>query len=166
MSFYQYTADWIKGEIFEAILITVFGIFISLSGFLFWKLGTTPNAKVLLIPLLFVGLLATGTGLSMYFSNQKRLVEFEKSYIEDADGFVRKEKDRVEGFMYMYQISNILVTVFLLLGIASLWFTRSQYMQAAGIALVVFGLALYVIDYFSKERALIYQEKILNELKQ
>lgn len=164
MEFIQHTFNWIKGEIFEGILIAVFGLITVVIALLFWKFGTTPNAKAIIIPLLVVGLFSTATGVSMYFTNQKRLVDFEINYKENPETFIVQEKERVESFMYMYDVSNILVSVCLVIGIATIWIFNKQIWQAIGIALVVFGLALYVIDYFSKERAETYYEEISAEL--
>lgn len=55
MNLIDYTTNWIKGELFEAKLIVAFGILTLIAGFLFWKTGTTPNAKALFIPFIMVG---------------------------------------------------------------------------------------------------------------
>ena len=134
MEFIQHTLNWIKGEIFEAVFIAIFRLLIIISGLLFWKFGETPNAEALLIPLIFIGVIATGTGLSMYFSNQKKLVEFEKSYRQDSVSFVQQEKERVEGFQYMYTVAKVIVSIFFILGVSSLWCTKNHYLHAVGIA--------------------------------
>jgi len=46
---------------------------------------------------------------------------------------------------------------------AFVW-SRNPTFHASGIALAVFGLSLIVIDYFSKERAAIYYQHILQLL--
>ena len=63
MEFINYTLNWTKGEIFEATIIAVFGILTLILGIAFWKLGETLNAKALLIPLIVVGLIFTGSGI-------------------------------------------------------------------------------------------------------
>jgi len=42
---------------------------------------------------------------------------------------------------------------------------KNETLYATGIALSVFGIAMIVIDYFSKERATIYYEHILQHLQ-
>lgn len=164
MDFINHTFSWVKGEIFEATLIFFFSLIVFISGFMFWKLGSTPNAKALFIPLLVVGAIFTSSGVSMYFSNQKRLVEYEKSYQTDAQAFIQQEKERIEGFMYMYTMTKIIATAFFFVAILFFWFSKSHNFHAIAIALILFGLSALVIDYFSTERANIYYEQIEKEL--
>ncbi|TKG90778.1 hypothetical protein EYV94_23225 [Puteibacter caeruleilacunae] len=164
MEFYNHTSNWVKGEMFEALFIGVFGLLVMMAAVLFWKIGSTPNAKALLIPLMVVGLVCASNGVSMYFSNQKRLVEYKQSYQQAPETFVKQEKERVEGFMYMYKATNIMVTVFMLLSIGAIWFFKNHHIQAIAIALMLFALSGMVIDYFSKERALEYHSRITTEL--
>lgn len=163
MEFIDHTLNWTKGEIFEAVVIAIFGLLTITIGFVFWKFGETPSAKALLIPFIVVGVLFVGSGISMYMSNQKRLVHFENSYQEDPAAFVVQEKQRVEDFQYLYTITKILATLFFALALIFFWFTKNHYLQAVGIGLILFGLSGLVIDYFSKERADIYYETILKE---
>lgn len=165
MEFLDHTLNWTKGEIFEAVIIAVFGILTIIIGFVFWKFGDTPNAKALLLPLIVVGGIFVGSGISMYLSNQKRLVEFEKRFKQDQVAFVQQEKPRVEDFQYLYTMTKILATAFFALALLFFWFTNNHYLQAVGIGLILFGLSGLVSDYFSKERADIYYELIKNELK-
>ena len=165
MDFFNHTESWIKGELFEAGIILAFGVVVIGSGILCWKSGTTPHARALIIPLLVVGTLVSGMGLSMYLSNRARLINFEERYRENPVRFVDQEKQRVEGFIYLYELSDILVTVSVLLAVATIWFTGNRHLQASGIGLLLFGLSLFVIDYFSRERAETYHKKIERELE-
>ena len=165
MEFINYTLNWTKGEIFEAVIISIFGLIVILAGFLFWKFGETANSKSMLIPLIVTGVFYLATGISMYTSNQKRMVEFEKSYEENHSTFVLQEKQRVEGFQYMYTMSKVLAAVFFLVGILAFWLTKNPYILATGIAVMLFGLSGLVIDYFSQERADTYYSLILQELE-
>ncbi len=54
MDFIQHTINWVNGEILEATITGVFGALIILCSVLFWKFGTTPYGKSLIIPLLIV----------------------------------------------------------------------------------------------------------------
>lgn len=164
MDFVQHSINWSKGEIFEATFIGIFGLAVAIVGFLFWKLGVTPGAKAMLIPLVVVGLLFAASGASMYFSNHKRIPAYQKAYAEDPAAFVQAEKERVEGFQYMYTVTNILASVFFVTAMAFFWLSLNPHLRAAGIALVIFGLSGLMIDFFSKERADIYYERIQTEL--
>lgn len=165
MNFFNHTSIWIKGEIFEAILISAFGMLTIAGGFFFWKLGTIPAAKALLIPLVVTGSIYSAIGISMYISNQKRLIDYEKSYTQDNSSFINAEKQRVESFQYMYVISKVLATVLFASTLLLFWFTKSPGLQALGIGLSLFALLGLVVDYFSKARADIYYRAILETIK-
>jgi glycerol uptake facilitator-like aquaporin len=132
--------------------------------FFFWKFGTTPNAEAIVIPLLVVGIIAASLGVPMVFSNQKRLVEFQSNYEENPTAFIQSEKERVEDFQYMYTTALIATVVFLIVALYLLCFTKNSYLHASAIALILFGLSLQMIDYFSKERAKVYYEHINQEI--
>lgn len=161
MDFFTHTTAWIKGEILEAVLITAFGLVTIAGGFLFWKLGTMPTAKALLMPLVVTGVIYSAIGISMYMSNQKRLTEYEQNYKLDSLSFIKAEKQRVENFQYMYVISKVVATVFFAVTLLLFWFTKNPGLHALGIGLTLFALTGLVVDYFSQERAEIYYQAIL-----
>lgn len=77
---------------------------ISLLIFRFW---TTPNAKVLIIPTLILGLLFTIGIAGMFISNNKRVIVFEESYNNNSKVFIQNKKKRVEDFQILYKYSVI-----------------------------------------------------------
>lgn len=164
MNFFNDTSAWIRGEIFEAVLIFTFGIVAIISGALFWKFGTTSNAKALVIPLVATGIVYASLGGSMYISNHKRLPVYQQSFSENAIEFIKAEKKRVEGFQYMYTISKVVATVFFTMTLLIFWFSKSSTLQGFGIGLTIFAISGLVVDYFSQERAEIYYKAILNAL--
>ena len=164
MNFLQHTLAWTRGEILEAALIGLGGFLAMAAGFAFWKLGTTPAAKAMLMPLLILGALLVATGVGSHINNRKRLVTFERAYAEDAAAFVRAEKERVEGFQWMYTMVLVIAPVCFALATAFFWWSKNPHLRAAGIALVLLGLSGLVIDTFSKERADTYYEHILRAL--
>lgn len=164
MDFFQNTANWIKGELLESKLIIAFGLLTILIGVLFWKMGSTPNAKALLIPLLIVGGIYFSIGGNMLFSNQKRMTQMQQNYKQNKTEFIKAEKKRVEDFQYQYKISKIIATLFFSATIFIFWYTKNPTWQGISIGLALFGLAGLVVDYFSEERATIYYQKILETL--
>ena len=161
MDFFTHTTAWVKGEILEALLITAFGLVTLAGGFLFWKLGSVPAAKALLLPLIVTGLIYSAIGISMYISNQKRLTEYDQNYQQPSLSFINAEKQRVERFQYMYVISKVVATVFFAVTLLLFWFTKNPGLHALGIGLTLFALTGLVVDYFSQERAEIYYQAIL-----
>jgi hypothetical protein len=164
MSFIEHTINWTKGEIFEGTIISISGFIFLLSGLAFWKMGTTPHAKTMIVPALIIGILMASVGLSMYFSNQKRITDYQKQYLDNPTSFIQQEKKRVEDFQYMYVISKVLATVAFVFAIFAFWFTKSPIMQSISMALLTLGLSSLIIDYFSEERATIYYEFILKNI--
>lgn len=164
MELIQHTIQWIKGELFEARLILIFGIVTILSAFLFWKIGTTPAAKALFIPLLVAGAIYSSIGAGMLYSNPKRMEELPKLYQQDKVAFAKLEKKRVDDFQYGYKISKIVATVFFLATLLIFWTTQHPTWMGIGIGLTYFGLAGLIVDYFSQERAATYYDAILQAL--
>ena len=165
MDFFTHTTAWVKGEILEATLITAFGFVAITGGFLFWKLGSAPAAKALLLPFVVTGVIYSAIGISMYVSNQKRLTEYEQIYKQDSLSFMKAEKQRVESFQYMYVISKVVATIFFAATLLLFRFTQSPNFHALGIGLTLFALSGLVVDYFSQERADMYYKVILEALK-
>lgn len=165
MNFFSSTSAWVKGEIFEAILIFVFGIAIILCGVVFWKFGAMPNARALIVPLLATGLVYAALGGSMYISNQRRLPAYQQNFSRNRLEFIQSEKKRVEDFQYMYTISKIVATVFFTLTLLIFWLSKNPTWQGWGIGLTIFAISGLVVDYFSQERAEIYYKAILEALK-
>jgi hypothetical protein len=164
MDFIQNTVNWIKGELFEASLILSFGIITILAGFLFWKIGTTPNSKALLIPFIVIGVIYAGLGGGMLVSNNKRMEEMPAVYQKDTKAFIAAERKRVDDFQIGYKISKIVATVAFLLTLIIFWYTKNPTWMGIGIGLTYFALAGLVVDYFSQERADIYYKHILETL--
>ncbi|MBU3820975.1 hypothetical protein KO566_02795 [Flavobacteriaceae bacterium XHP0103] len=164
MDFYQNTNNWIKGELFESKLIIAFGVLTVIISVLLWKMGNTPNAKALLLPLIITGGIYTAIGGNILYSNQKSMTEMQLNSQENQTEFVQNEKKRVEDFQYQYNISKAVATVFFIATILIFWLTKSPTWQGIGIGLSLFGLDGLVVDYFSEERASIYYEKIIESL--
>lgn len=166
MEFIQHTIYWIKGELFEAKLILAFGLFTIIAGFLFWKLGATPNAKALFLPLIVVGVVYSSIGGGMLYANPRRMIELPQAYKQDKAAFVKSEQKRVDDFQYGYKVSKIVATLFFLLTLVIFWSTKNPTWMGIGIALSYFALAGLLVDYFSQERADNYYQAILAALPQ
>ena len=96
------------------------------------------------------------------WNNQRLVVQLEQKLPEDEGQFVKAEKKRVEGFQYLYDFTKYLATGLFATALLIFFFTETRHWQAAAIAIVILGLSGLVIDYFSKERADIYCQIIMN----
>jgi putative Mn2+ efflux pump MntP len=165
MKLIAYATQWAEGEIFEGLCITIAGIFGLICTIFIWKYGTTVNAKALLIPTLVLAVLFSLMGTYMMYSNKQRIDTFQNAFQSDSEKFIQNEKKRVEDFQFMYPTSLAISAVCFVITIIAFSFSKNPTFYAIGLVLSVFGLALIIIDYFSKERAQIYYEHILNNLQ-
>lgn len=164
MNILENSIAWAKGEQFEGMCIAIGGLITLVVSFMLWKFGTSPNAKSLIVNSLALSGLFVLMGISMIYSNGKRPAEFQQAYESDSAQFLLDEKQRVEEFQILYPISlGISAFYFLITLIAFVWSNNATF-HAISIALSILGVALIVIDYFSKERAAIYYEQILQQL--
>ena len=164
MQLVEYSVQWAKGESFEGTCITIAGILTLICTLLIWKFGATVNAKALLIPAFTLGLLFSIMGSFMVYSNTKRVTEFQNAYQTDSTAFIQNEKKRVEDFQFLYPTSLVISAVCFLITVLAFAYSKNPTFHAIGIVLTVFGVSLIIIDYFSKERAQIYYDHILNNL--
>ncbi|GJH40023.1 hypothetical protein RCZ04_05730 [Capnocytophaga sp. HP1101] len=164
MNLFEYTQNWLKGELFEGKLVLAFAIITALLGVAFWKFGNTPTAKALLLPLLVIGAIYAAVGTTLITSNGKYRTTFEAQYQESPTAFAESEKARVEGFQYQYVISKAVATACFIITLLIFWFSKSYMWQGVGIGLTYFGLVGLVVDYFSQHRAESYYQHILQAL--
>jgi hypothetical protein len=165
MNILEHSIAWAKGEQFEGMCIAIGGIISIFLAVLLWKYGTTFNAKSLVLPTMVFGILFTLMGCFMIYSNGQRQTKFQQAYETNSEQFTLAEKKRVEDFQFMYPTSlAISAACFLITLIAFVW-SKNPTFHAISIVLSAFGLSLIIIDYFSKERASLYYEQILQQLQ-
>lgn len=164
MEFITYTQNWIKGEIFEARLILVFALVLIVSALLFFKTGTTPNAKAMFYPLLVAGLLSAVIGGGMIYNNNKRLVTFTEAYQSNKSEFVKSEKERTNEFISWYPTTRYIFAGLGIAGILIFLFWSTPIGRSIGISMIILTLSTFVIDHFSEERAELYHNAIIEEL--
>jgi hypothetical protein len=165
MDFLQQTINWVKGEIFEAIIIGSFGLLTIICSLLLWKFGETPNSKAVIIPLAIVGIFFLAIAIWGIASNNKRLPQYTEAFNKDKTEFVKSEKKRVEDFQYLYKMTIIIASVGFAIAICFFLFTNNHILKAIGLALIILGLTGLIIDYFSKERADTYYKAITTEME-
>lgn len=165
MNLIENTIDWAKGEIFEATVMGIFGALILLCSFLFWKYGSTPNAKALVIPLLVVGLIPFIMGISGVINNKNRIPAYQQAWEQNQQEFIQAEKERVEGFDEIFKYSYPLAIILTIGGAILFFMLDSSTWKGISIAMMTMGLMAYVIDHFAAERAEIYLQHINQALQ-
>lgn len=165
MNIIEHTTNWYKGEIFEGTIIGVFGVLIIIASIIFWKLGKTPNAQAMVIPLVLVGLLIGSGGVYMAYSNSNKIKTLLETKIEKHQEFAQAEKQRVDDFQSLYTYTKIGAALLFAIAIILFFVTDNRHWQAIAIALIIIGASGLVIDYFSKERADVYYYELLKTLE-
>lgn len=161
MSLINDTIDWYKGEVFEAFFICGFGVFIFVIAIVIKGFGDTYGSQALILPIMVIGIILGMTGGYNAYVNKQKIMPLEQVQSIDEMSFIQSEKERVEGFQYLYTFTKYLATVLFALAILIFFFLENKNWQAIAIAMVILGLSGLVIDYFSKERADTYYQIIL-----
>jgi O-antigen/teichoic acid export membrane protein len=165
MDFIQHTINWVRGEIFEAMIYGSFGLLTIFCSLLFWIFGTTLNSKAVIIPFALVGIFFLITAVSGIANNNSRLREYTGAYQLNKAEFLLSEKKRVEDFQYLYKMTIIIASVSFAVALSFFYFSDNYLLRAVGLALILFGMTGLVIDYFSKERAENYYKTILMQIE-
>lgn len=160
----QHTFNWYNGEIFEAKFILGFGFFLILIAALFYFTGDTPASKAIVIPFLILGIIIVLISVYGIHSNSTKLQTLQAQYDKNPIQFQQDEIKRVEGFQYLYPLSIGISLMSFLVALGLLYLVKNIHWQAIAITLIFFGASFAVIDYFSKERAAIYYEKLATKI--
>lgn len=165
MDFIQHTVNWCKGEIFEGKMSMLFGAILLVISLVYWKLGSTPYAKAMFLPLLMVALLAIGAGIYLISANRARIPVYTEACNADSERFIQHEKERTEAFIKWYPRSQYIFLGVLIVGAMAMILSHGAMFRAVGIGLMILSLYVFVLDHFSEERAAVYHRHIVRALK-
>jgi hypothetical protein len=160
MTFIKHTESWFKGEALEAGMLIIFGLLLVILALYFWRFGSTPTTRVLVIPFLVVGLfwsIVPGVGL---FRNTQRLERLRTEHEKDPAVFVQCEKKRVEGFLGWYRPLLIGWTVLIIIGLSLFNFWGGNLGRAIGLAVILCAVAGLMVDHTSEHNARAYHAEI------
>ena len=90
-------------------------------------------------------------------TRQKQFVE---QYQESPQKFLESEKARVADFMKIYPQTIIVSAVMMIIAVCVFAFCDKPWLRASALALILVALAALTIDFFSKERGVIYQQEL------
>ena len=164
MELIDYTNKWVSGEIMEDFAMVVGGVVCLVLALVAWRWGTSESARAIILPLIVVAVILIGLGGSLAYSNHTRLKQFEEQYQESPEKFLENEKARVADFMKIYPQTIIVSAVMMVIAICVFAFCDKPWLRASALALILVALAALTIDFFSKERGVIYQQE-LNSFK-
>ena len=160
MELIEYTNKWLTGEIHEDIAIVVTGVVILILSILCWRFGTSESTRAMILPLLAAAILLIGLGVGLAVNNYNRREQFEQQYSESQQEFLESEKARVDEFMKIYPQTIIVSSVMMVIGVGLFAFCSRPSLRASALVLILIALTVLTIDYFSKERGVIYQNEL------
>ena len=160
MELIDYTNKWVSGEIMEEFAMVVGGVFCLVLALVAWRFGTSESARAIILPLTVVAVILIGLGSSLAYSNHTRQKQFVEQYQESPEKFLESEKARVADFMKIYPQTIIVSAVMMVIAICVFAFCVKPWLRASALALILVALAALTIDFFSKERGLIYQQEL------
>ena len=164
MELIDYTNKWVTGEIMEDLAMVVGGVFVLVLALVAWRFGTSESARAIILPLTVVAVILIGLGGTLAYNNHQRQKQFMEQYQESPQKFLKSEKARVADFMKIYPQTIIVSAVMMAVAICIFAFCTTPWLRASALALILVALAALTIDYFSKERGVIYQQE-LNSLQ-
>ena len=160
MELIDYTNKWVSGEILEDLAMVAGGVICLLLALAAWRWGTSESARAIILPLTVVAVILIALGGSLAYSNHTRQKQFVEQYQESPQKFLESEKARVAEFMKIYPQTIIVSAVMMVIAICVFAFCTTPWLRASALALILVALAALTIDFFSKERGVIYQQEL------
>ena len=160
MELIDYTNKWVSGEIMEDFTMIVGGVFCLVLALVAWRWGTSESARAIILPLTVVAVIFIGGGAALAYNNHQRSKQFVEQYQESTEKFLESEKARVADFMKIYPQTIIVSAVMMVIAVSVFAFCDKPWLRASALALILVALAALTIDFFSKERGVIYQQEL------
>ena len=160
MELIDYTNKWLTGEIQEDLAMVAGGVVCLLLALVAWRFGTSESARAIILPLTVVAVILIGLGGSLAYSNHTRRTQFVDQYQKSPQKFLESEKARVADFMKIYPQTIIVSAVMMVIAVSVFAFCDKPWLRASALALILVALAALTIDFFSKERGVIYQQEL------
>ena len=160
MELIDYTNKWVTGEILEDLAMVPGGVICLLLALVAWRWGSSESSRAIILPLTVVAVILIGLGGSLAYSNHTRQKQFVEQYQESPQKFLESEKARVADFMKIYPQTIIVSAVMMVIAVCVFAFCDKPWLRASALALILVALAALTIDFFSKERGVIYQQEL------
>ena len=160
MELIDYTNKWLTGEIQEDLAMVAGGVVCLLLALVAWRWGSSESARAIILPLTVVAVIFIGGGAALAYNNHQRSKQFVEQYQESPQKFLESEKARVADFMKIYPQTIIVSAVMMVIAICVFAFCDKPWLRASALALILVALAALTIDFFSKERGVIYQQEL------
>ena len=160
MELIDYTNKWLTGEIQEDLAMVAGGVVCLLLALVAWRWGSSESARAIILPLTVVAVIFIAGGAALAYNNHQRSKQFVEQYQESPQMFLESEKTRVADFMKIYPQTIIVSAVMMVIAVCVFAFCDKPWLRASALALILVALAALTIDFFSKERGVIYQQEL------
>ncbi len=161
MNIVKAASDWAKAEIVSAQIFIFFGLLFMIGSAIFWQLGATELTESLINPILVAGALLVAAGIGFYFSNNKRLANFESDYKNDPTMFIKSEIERTERRINSYEtVAFKVFPAIILVAAILICFIDSSFWRGISIAIIAFFLVLILLDRRAHARTKVYHEQL------
>ncbi len=167
MDILKASTDWAKAELFSTPFFVLFGILFMVASFGFFQLGKTEMARAYIYPTLVAGSLLTIIGLGLFFTNKKRVTQFQVDYKKNAPAFVASELERADATLKEYK--NIVFTAIpIIIIICSLviLFVKTPIWRASMITTIAMLVVILLIDGTASARVDAYNKQLLSVEKE
>lgn len=160
MTVLEHALNWVKGEVFEASMLALWGTLLVVLALFFWKFGFSATTRALIAPVLAVGLFWGVAGGAALYVNSQRPAAYTAAYEQDARAFVASEDQRVERFIWVYPYLLAAWAVLILLGLAAFMLWGGNTGRAVGLGLILFGVSGLLVDHTSEHNAHAYRAEL------
>ncbi len=161
MTALDHAMAWVQGERMEGAAVTALAVVLVVSAGLLWMFAVTAASRAMIAPLLVVGVLIVAMGIWMEILNMQRTGAFAEAHALDPSAFVEGEIARVEGFMTWYLYTMAGGCALMTAGLAAFFLAPSPMWKAIGLTMILVGVTALFVDHFSKGRAVLYLESLV-----
>ncbi len=152
---------WAKAEMVSSIFFMFIGGVYILSAIGFWQLGNNALTKALIIPIMIVGALLLGAGISFYNSSKSLLSSFETEYKTNPSSLIKSELDRTTRTIKTYEKAALKVfPLIIIIALLMVVFISKPTIRAIGIAIIAFLIVLVLLDSLALKRMKTYHQQL------
>ncbi len=152
---------YFRGERIESLVFLVpFGLFCLVLAAVAFRAERNGFGVGLAIPLVLLGLLATGVGGGVGLRTPAQVSDLEARLAQGPAELLAVEQPRMEKVNHNWGVYLTGYVVFLVLGAGLRFGLHADWAHGLGIGLIFFGASGLIIDGFAERRARIYTEAL------
>lgn len=159
MELLKYTTDWIKGEVFQGMVMIAIGVMVLIGGILILKNGNE-LLRGTTIPLAFILLIFLGYGGFMAFGRPAHLEKVTVAINTNEAAAIKMEAEKAQKDHKLYSMLKIVWGVFIVIAVGLYFIFTKDYYKGLAIGLIALFFTTLVVDTLLHNRLKIYQHGI------